>query len=221
LKNAYNQITETDIIFNANLYWHVYSGKMNWYMNGRRIFDFRRVALHELGHALGLGDQYTNNYKGTSVMYGIADDDQPESPQTDDINGIRAIYGGGGANSADVAAFVTRFYQQCLNRHPDTQGLINWTNHLLAGTLSGADVAYEFIFSEEFTLRQTQNEEFLYILYRTFFNREPDLAGFSGWLNLLNTAPIGDRTTREQVLNGFLYSLEFDILCAGYGINST
>ncbi|MBW1699827.1 MAG: matrixin family metalloprotease [Deltaproteobacteria bacterium] len=86
---------ETDIIFNSNLYWDVYSGKMDRYLIGETIYDFRRVAVHELGHALGLDDQYEDYYIGNSVMYGVANQDQPERPLWDDINGIRYIYGSG------------------------------------------------------------------------------------------------------------------------------
>ena len=42
---------------------------------------------------------------------------------------------------SDVEAFVTRFYQQCLEREPEQTGLIAWTNALLDGSLSGADIA--------------------------------------------------------------------------------
>ena len=35
---------------------------------------------------------------------------------------------------ADVEAFVTRFYQECLDRDPDSAGLNNWVNSLLNGS---------------------------------------------------------------------------------------
>ena len=208
-------IADTDIIFNAKLYWNVYSGKMNWYSSGERVLDFRRVAVHELGHALGLSDQYTSNYIGTSVMYGYVNDNQPETPQVDDINGIQAIYGGGPSiASGGVGAFVTRFYQQCLGREPDAPGLEGWVNALITGTLCGADVANGFIFSQEFINRNTSNETFVTILYRAFFGREPDTNGYNGWVNYLYSG-----ATRQDVLNGFIYSQEFNNLCANYGIS--
>jgi len=61
-----------------------------------------------------------------------------------------------GARS-DVEAFVTRFYQQCLSRQPDQPGLDGWTDALLNGSLCGDDVAYGFIFSQEFINRNTSN----------------------------------------------------------------
>ena len=214
--NANNyQIIETDILFNRNLKWNVYTGKMNWHYGDERIYEFRRIATHELGHALGLGDQYDPQLIGKTIMYGRAHDDMPEFPLQDDINGIQAIYGGGpAAANLQVQAFVTRFYQQCLGRNPDAAGLNGWVNALLNGTLCGADVANGFIFSREFIARNTSNETFLTILYRAFFDREPDDGGFTGWISQLN---IG--ASRQSVLDGFIYSQEFSNLCANYGIS--
>ena len=113
-----------------------------------------------------------------------------------------------------MQAFVTRFYQQCLGRNPDAAGLNGWVNALLNGTLCGADVANGFIFSREFIARNTSNETFLTILYRAFFDREPDDGGFTGWISQLN---IG--ASRQSVLDGFIYSQEFSNLCANYGIS--
>jgi len=117
------------------------------------------------------------------------------------------------AARSDVETFVSRFYQQSLSREPDAPGLEGWVNALINGSLSGDDVAYGFIFSQEFIDRNTSNEEFVTILYRAFFGREPDSVGYNGWLSAVN---IG--LSREDALNGFIYSREFENLCANYGI---
>ncbi len=114
----------------------------------------------------------------------------------------------------EVKSFVTRFYQKVLNREPDPTGLQDWTNQLLLGTKSGADIARGFIFSPEFINRNTNNSDYLTILYRAFFNREPDTIGYNDWIGKLN---IG--SSREFILDGFLYSPEFGILCKKYGIS--
>ena len=81
-----------------------------------------------------------------------------------------------------MRAFVRRFYQQCLNREPDQGGWDNWTSALVKRLLSGADLADAFIFSDEFIRRRTSNAEFLNVMYRAFFNREPDAAATTvGW----------------------------------------
>jgi hypothetical protein len=112
-----------------------------------------------------------------------------------------------------VAAFVTRFYRLCLKRDPDIAGLDGWVASLLSGTNVGADVAEGFIFSPEFTKSVMSDEEYMRILYKAFFNRDPDAAGLAGWLAVLDAG-----TDRRQVLNGFIYSREFDELCRRYGI---
>ena len=112
-----------------------------------------------------------------------------------------------------VQDFVSRFYQQCLDREPDPAGLAGWSDGLLDHSLTGEDVARGFIFSPEFINRNTSNEEFLIILYKAFFNRNPDQVGFNGWLTELNNG-----TDRGAILDGFLYSLEFTGLCQQYGI---
>ncbi|MGM0366915.1 MAG: DUF4214 domain-containing protein [Actinomycetota bacterium] len=113
-----------------------------------------------------------------------------------------------------VTAFVTRMYQVTLNRNPDPGGLASWTNGLRSGSLSGADVARNFIFSDEFKSKNTSNEQFLEVMYRAFFNRAPDPGGLNSWLSDLNSGK-----GREYVLSGFINSQEFKSLCAEYGIN--
>jgi hypothetical protein len=105
-----------------------------------------------------------------------------------------------------------------LNREPDAPGLSHWVNGLIDNSLCGAEVAYGFVFSREMLDKNLSDEAFLLILYRAFFDRDPDAGGWDGWLGLLSSAPTGDRSTREYVLDGFLYSQEFEQLCNGYGI---
>ncbi|MBM3709065.1 MAG: DUF4214 domain-containing protein [Actinobacteria bacterium] len=115
----------------------------------------------------------------------------------------------------NVTEFVIRFYNYCLNREPDQEGLNNWVERLLAKKITGAQTAESFIFSPEFTAKQTDNKEFLNILYRAFFNREPDPAGFNNWLSLLNSG-----YSRHFILAGFINSDEFIRLCNSYGIKA-
>jgi len=122
-------------------------------------------------------------------------------------------YPGASSIGGDVEDFVTRFYQQCLGREPDAPGLEGWTNALIDGSICGATVANRFIFSPEFINRNTTNEDFVTILYRAFFNREPDTAGYNGHVNGLYNG-----VSRQAILNGFIYSIEFENLCNVYGI---
>jgi peptidoglycan/xylan/chitin deacetylase (PgdA/CDA1 family) len=114
---------------------------------------------------------------------------------------------------SQVTEFVTRFYQLCLDREPDAGGLNTWVNNLLAKKVTGAQVAEGFIFSAEFTGKNTSNSDFLTILYKVIFNREADAASFNTWLSLLDSG-----TSRQFVLAGFVNSDEFKALCKSYGI---
>ena len=117
------------------------------------------------------------------------------------------------ASKAQVEGFVERFYVTVLDRASEQAGLEYWTNNLLSGSQAGADIARGFIFSEEFTNRATTNDEFLYVLYRAFFNREPDSGGFNGW-----KAQLENNYSRNSILDGFLFSQEFANLCKEYNI---
>jgi len=118
-----------------------------------------------------------------------------------------------GGSAEQVQSFVTRFYVQCLGRQPDTEGLNEWVGRLLNGSKTGADVAEGFVFSEEFTGMNHSNETFVTILYRAFFDREPDATGYKAWLERL-----AGGMSRKSVLDGFLKSQEFAGLCNSYGI---
>ena len=122
-------------------------------------------------------------------------------------------YGAGGTVS-DVENFVTRFYQQCLSREPDTAGLNGWVNDLNNGLKAGDTLAEAFVFSSEFQNRNTSNSEFLTILYKAFFNREPDTSGYNYWVNDMSNG-----ASRSEVLAGFTSAQEFINLCQDYGIS--
>jgi len=117
------------------------------------------------------------------------------------------------ADRVQVEQFVERFYSTVLERSSDSEGLNYWTEELISSRRAGADIARGFIFSSEFITRDINNNEFVNILYRAFFNREADSEGFETWIGQLNSG-----ISRYDILNGFLYSLEFDNLCREYGI---
>ena len=118
------------------------------------------------------------------------------------------------ADATEVEDFVTRFYELCLGRPPDSAGLGGWVSALRDGTQTGSDVAYGFVFSEEFLSKDTTDEEYLQVLYEAFFDRQPDSAGKQGWLDAIQNG-----ASREDVLNGFIYAQEFNNLCWEYGIS--
>lgn len=112
-----------------------------------------------------------------------------------------------------ATAFVARMYTKCVNRPFDVDGLNNYTKDLLAGTKTGAEVAYDFFFSGEFQEKNMSNEKFLETMYQTLFDRGSDPTGRTNWLGYFR-----DGCSRKFVLSGFVGSTEFINLCARYNI---
>jgi predicted Zn-dependent protease len=78
---GFANFVETDIVFNDRQTWDVYDSARKFGIN-----DFRRVALHELGHALGLGHESSVE---AIMAPRITDLDQL---QADDIAGADSLY---------------------------------------------------------------------------------------------------------------------------------
>ncbi|MCR4647790.1 MAG: DUF4214 domain-containing protein [Lachnospiraceae bacterium] len=114
-----------------------------------------------------------------------------------------------------VRAFVGRFYTIILDRPADEAGLKDWTKKLINKEATGSQVAAGFINSHEFQKKKMSDEEYVTKLYRAFFDREPDKAGYEGWLKELKNGK-----SRDYVLKGFINSAEFNNLCKKYGINA-
>ena len=80
-------------------------------------------------------------------------------------------------NSDDpVKAFVERFYLYILGRKADPAGLEAWTSNLKSGKEDGVAVGAGFIESPEFKNRNLDDEAYIRVLYKAFFNREADPA---------------------------------------------
>jgi len=124
----------------------------------------------------------------------------------------RSQYIGSNKNIQD---FTSRFYKETLGRSAEPAGLNYWTDSLSTGILSGADLARSFIYSDEFLARGTSDEEFLDIMYSSFFNRAPDSGGYNFYISEMQNG-----VSREDVLESFLLSLEFENLCREYNIRA-
>lgn len=86
---------EADIAINSAIAFDIYSGPLNPPGGGLQGLDFRRVALHELGHVIGLDHEPS----AVSIMRArIGDIDQL---QPDDIEAVETLHGG--LSQCDIA----------------------------------------------------------------------------------------------------------------------
>ena len=113
-----------------------------------------------------------------------------------------------------VTAFVTRLYQLCLDREPDSGGLRNWTNALKAHTHTASQVVQGFFESEEMLNRKLSDSDYIDRCYRVMLNREPDKSGKKTWMNALENG-----ASYDYILHGFTGSQEFIKVCGEYGID--
>lgn len=113
--------------------------------------------------------------------------------------------------SDPVASFIDRLYKNILGREADEHKAEHIAN-MLNGK-SASEVAFDFVFSPEFTEMDISNEERVRRMYLTFLNREPDEAGLATWTKALdNGSSIG------HIFIGFTQSNEFAKICGKYGI---
>lgn len=82
---------EADVLFDRGRSWNSYRGNQRTASGGGRLYDLRRVALHEFGHVIGLNHPDSRGQSVTAVMN--AQVSNTDTLQADDINGARAIYG--------------------------------------------------------------------------------------------------------------------------------
>ena len=82
---------ETDVIFNQGRSWNAYRGDQRSASGGGRLFDFRRVALHEFGHVLGLDHPDQDGQSVSAIMNSTVG--SLDSLTSDDTDGAMEIYG--------------------------------------------------------------------------------------------------------------------------------
>jgi hypothetical protein len=98
-----------------------------------------------------------------------------------------------------ITAFVTRLYQQVLGREPEPGAVDVWVQQIREDG-SVIPTVFAFFESPEFLSRNTSDEQFVTILYRAIFGREPDFDRVNVFLkNLLD-----GRLTRQNLLDIFL-----------------
>lgn len=112
--------------------------------------------------------------------------------------------------------FVKHIYTNILNREPSENELSSCINKLMNNEIKGVDLPYELLTGEEFLNKNISNEEYVSILFFTFFTRIPDSEGATYWISRLESG----ENSREYTISGFANSQEFTILCSSYNIES-
>ena len=87
-----NGYTESDVLFNTVFSWNSYRGNLRNASGGGTLQDFRRVAIHEFGHALGLDHPDDIGQSVSAIMNSTTGN--TDTITGDDIAGARAIYDG-------------------------------------------------------------------------------------------------------------------------------
>jgi len=109
------QRVEADVVFNTAFQWDSYRGNVR----SSNVWDMRRVALHEFGHALGLDHPDEHGQNVNALMNSILGN--LDNLTADDIAGAQSLYGGGVAGNI---AFPPRnepndFYNQLIAVYRD------------------------------------------------------------------------------------------------------
>ena len=90
------QRVEADIVFNTAFTFDSYRGNIR----SSGVWDIRRVALHELGHALGLDHPDERGQSVDAIMNSILGN--LESLTADDIAGIQSLYGASTGTAGNI-----------------------------------------------------------------------------------------------------------------------
>jgi predicted Zn-dependent protease len=152
--------------------------------------DLLRVALHEIGHALGLDHNTTDN---TTLMWPYCNNPgYPGAPMPDDRAGMRNLY--------RDHIWIASMYRDLLGRRHADNDLDGWVRQLMGGSPppSHDDLARGFCYSQEYL------ELLVTELYRIILGRAPDPAGLAFWAHQLASG-----TSYQTVLVGILDSNEF------------
>ncbi len=165
--NRNGESIESDVVFNSGVRWNAYNGPIRVDRDAVAIFDFRRVALHELGHVLGLGhpdgtcgqfvesimnarttdtDELANDDRnGLSFLY-AAGNQAPSADAGDDQSGIDSdlfLLDGSGSRDADgvVTEFEWEVDGEFVGAGPMIQVELNFGTHVASLTVFDDDGA--------------------------------------------------------------------------------
>jgi hypothetical protein len=185
-----------------------------WHSAGSQVVsnanvNLFEVALHEIGHAIGL-----DHYNAAPAVMNAQLDPAVTDLKQPDIDGAQDIYGHApalnlfGSTVHDVQAAggeIYALYDAILDRIPDPLGFESWASILKHGTASLHDLAAGFLASPEAQAHvgSPDNTTFVEQLYETALHRQGDSGEVQGWTNALNQG-----ASRADVAIDFALSAE-------------
>ncbi|MCR5720301.1 MAG: DUF4214 domain-containing protein [Lachnospiraceae bacterium] len=120
----------------------------------------------------------------------------------------------GSSLNPNLTRFIARMYTVALNREFDRDGIDFWCSEIYKNPKRLMDVCTGGFFdSPEFINRNLDDEEYIKVLYRTFFGREYDLPGLQFWYGELRNGK-----TRVYVRTAFAYTTEFEKVKKSFGL---
>ncbi|UCF92382.1 MAG: DUF4214 domain-containing protein [Desulfobacterales bacterium] len=111
---------------------------------------------------------------------------------------------------------IAKYYQDILDREPDALGAAGWKSEIQRMVSLDIDIKEGFVAlarfffnSDEYSIQDKTDAEYVTDLYQTFFNRAPDSTGSEYWIGQLDQG-----VSRNVILNFFVYSEEFSLFMA-------
>ena len=112
--------------------------------------------------------------------------------------------------------FVERLYVVALGRASEPEGKAFWVEQVVKNGFTGADCARFFMLgAPEFLGRNLTDDEFVEVLYKTYFDRDSEPDGKAYWMGRLASGE-----NRAVLVEEFIESVEWCNVCAGYGVKS-
>ena len=204
-----NNITSLDISANPLL--------LNVYDTGTQ-FEVDQDGVHYYTHRIRQDDDTLGYDYGTEIITEKRVEPStpitPSTPSSPSTPSAPVAPAPQQTAETGVAGFVERLYTVALGRSSEPTGKANWIAAIKNGE-TGADAAKGFLFSDEFLNKNMSNSDFVTILYRVFFDRQPDAAGHAAWVAVLERGE-----SKQDVILGFINSTEWANVCLKYGIRS-
>ena len=116
--------------------------------------------------------------------------------------------------ASNISAYVTRLYQTCLDRTPDSGGLAAWSNSIATGGDTAASAGAYFFSCAEYLNCAHTDTQFVTALFSALLNRQPGASEISSWVGQLSSGVM----TRSDVFASICASQEFNTLYTSYGI---